>query len=311
MADFGAQLREARERKGISLRQIAASTKISVAALEGLERNDTTRLPGGIFSRAFVRSYAIEVGLDPDETVRQFLQLFSGETPGAPSQPAPSAAHPRGGFPPARQRQAAARTASADQPESGNVTEEADFESKQRMASVVLKLALVSLPIAVAIVYFGSRASTVTTRGGSSTRPEASGSAQAGSEHDMTPATPSTPAEPEPEQAAVTGHEPRAATVAPTAASTPAAQAGTVRLEIAPTASCWVRLTIDGEVALSRVIESGEREARDFRDSAVLQVGDAAACAFSINGLAARPLGRPKQVREVRVTRENYQSFLP
>ena len=83
MSDFGGKLRQARERRGISLRDIAATTKISVAALEALERNDTSKLPGGIFSRAFVRSYASEIGLDPDETVREFLDRFQGE-PAAP-----------------------------------------------------------------------------------------------------------------------------------------------------------------------------------------------------------------------------------
>src|SRR5688500_8929729 len=79
MNDFGGKLRQARERRGISLRQIAASTKISVAALEALERNDVSKLPGGIFSRSFVRSYAAEVGLDPEETVNEFLERFQGE----------------------------------------------------------------------------------------------------------------------------------------------------------------------------------------------------------------------------------------
>ncbi len=73
MSDFGAQLKQAREHRGISLRQIATSTKISIVALEALERGDLTRLPGGIFSRAFVRAYALEVGLDPDAIVNQFL----------------------------------------------------------------------------------------------------------------------------------------------------------------------------------------------------------------------------------------------
>jgi cytoskeletal protein RodZ len=81
MDDFGGRLRQARERRGISLRQIAASTKISAAALDALERNDISKLPGGIFSRAFVRSYAVEVGLDPDETVREFLERFNQEPP--------------------------------------------------------------------------------------------------------------------------------------------------------------------------------------------------------------------------------------
>ena len=73
---FGAQLREARERRGVSLRQIANATKISVGVLEALERNDISQLPGGIFSRAFVRSYAIEVGLDPEATIQEFIAQF-------------------------------------------------------------------------------------------------------------------------------------------------------------------------------------------------------------------------------------------
>src|SRR5579871_4470232 len=78
--DFGRKLRDARERKGISLRDIAGATKISVTALEALERNDISRLPGGIFSRAFVRSYAIEVGLDPDRTIQEFVAQFPEES---------------------------------------------------------------------------------------------------------------------------------------------------------------------------------------------------------------------------------------
>src|SRR5215467_6950543 len=74
--DFGRKLREARERRGLSLRQIASATKISLLTLEALERNDVARLPGGIFSRAFVRSYALEVGLDPEETNQQFMGQF-------------------------------------------------------------------------------------------------------------------------------------------------------------------------------------------------------------------------------------------
>ena len=70
---FGSRLREARERRGISLRQVANATKISMGALEALERGHVSRLPGGIFSRAFVRSYAIEVGLDPEATIQEFI----------------------------------------------------------------------------------------------------------------------------------------------------------------------------------------------------------------------------------------------
>ena len=75
-SDFGSKMRRAREQRGVSLRQIAEATKISMSALEALERNDPSRLPGGIFSRAFVRSYAVEIGVDPEPTVREFLAQF-------------------------------------------------------------------------------------------------------------------------------------------------------------------------------------------------------------------------------------------
>src|SRR2546430_3413485 len=86
--DFGSRMRHAREQRGVSLRQIAEITKISVSALDALERNDISRLPGGIFSRAFVRSYAVEVGLDPDATIQEFLAQFPGDATSA-GRPAP------------------------------------------------------------------------------------------------------------------------------------------------------------------------------------------------------------------------------
>jgi cytoskeletal protein RodZ len=79
-ADFGARLREARERRGLSLREIADATKISARSLEALERNDIVRLPGGIFSRAFVRAYALHVGLDPEETISEFMASFPDDS---------------------------------------------------------------------------------------------------------------------------------------------------------------------------------------------------------------------------------------
>src|SRR5688572_11223331 len=83
MNDFGARLKAARVKSGVSLREIATTTKISVAALEALEREDYSRLPGGIFSRAFIRAYALQVGLDPETTVNEFLtelQRFERES---------------------------------------------------------------------------------------------------------------------------------------------------------------------------------------------------------------------------------------
>ena len=93
--DVGSRLRAAREAKQLSVHAIAKTTKIPVGALEALEENDVARLPGGIFSRGFVRSYAAAVGLNPEQTLRDFVaQLPAHETAtGAASDDRPHGYH--------------------------------------------------------------------------------------------------------------------------------------------------------------------------------------------------------------------------
>ena len=81
--DFGANLRAARERAGLSLRQIADATKYGVTAFDALEKNRIALLPGGIYRRAIVRGYAASVGLDPEATLKAFLALHPDDVPNA------------------------------------------------------------------------------------------------------------------------------------------------------------------------------------------------------------------------------------
>ena len=74
MDSFGSRLRYERERRQIALKSIAESTKIGITLLEGLERDDVSRWPSGIFRKSFVRSYAVAVGLDPEPIVREFVE---------------------------------------------------------------------------------------------------------------------------------------------------------------------------------------------------------------------------------------------
>jgi cytoskeletal protein RodZ len=121
---FGSKLRDARERRGISLRNIANATKISVVALEALERNDISRLPGGIFSRAFVRSYALEVGLDPETTIQEFIAQFPNDS------------------------------VTAGHPALQQTDDNENLESDRKMASAFIWLIALSIPIAAAVLYF-------------------------------------------------------------------------------------------------------------------------------------------------------------
>ena len=73
---FGPRLRRERERRGISLDAIARSTKVSRSLFEGLERDDVSRWPCGIFRRSFLREYATAIGVAPEPLLDEFLRLF-------------------------------------------------------------------------------------------------------------------------------------------------------------------------------------------------------------------------------------------
>src|SRR2546427_12233997 len=75
----GDELRQARERRGVTLEVLAHVTKISRRILHALEQNDPEHVPGGLFIRGFLRAYAHEVGLDPEDTVTQYLAQFQPE----------------------------------------------------------------------------------------------------------------------------------------------------------------------------------------------------------------------------------------
>ena len=70
--DIGAALREARQRRNRTLRQVSAATKISVEILEKIERNKFDSLPGGLFRRGYLRAFALDVGVDPEAVVEAY-----------------------------------------------------------------------------------------------------------------------------------------------------------------------------------------------------------------------------------------------
>jgi transcriptional regulator with XRE-family HTH domain len=103
---FGARLRQRREDQQIALSAIAEQTKIKLSLLEGLERDDVSRWPSGIFRRAFIRTYAHAIALPPDDVVREFLDRYPDpleELATAPLEAIADAASDGGG-PPTRFR---------------------------------------------------------------------------------------------------------------------------------------------------------------------------------------------------------------
>jgi cytoskeletal protein RodZ len=77
----GEQLRQAREARRVSIDAVARVTRVPPAALAAIERNDIEALPPHPYNRGFVAAYAREVGLDPQQTARDFVNQFADRTP--------------------------------------------------------------------------------------------------------------------------------------------------------------------------------------------------------------------------------------
>jgi cytoskeletal protein RodZ len=73
---LGEKLRQAREERGISVSEVAEQTRISPLYIKAIENDDYKPLPGGIFNKGFVRSYARYVGFDEEEALRDYAELI-------------------------------------------------------------------------------------------------------------------------------------------------------------------------------------------------------------------------------------------
>ena len=81
---FIARLRRHRERNQVSIGQIAIATRVKPEMFEAFERNDLSEWPRGLYARAWIRGYAMAVGLDAIDTVDEFCRLFpQGDRRGA------------------------------------------------------------------------------------------------------------------------------------------------------------------------------------------------------------------------------------
>ena len=63
-----------RQNRGISLAQIAESTKISVRSLEAIERGEFSKLPGGIYDTSYIRQYARAIDYDESALLSYYHQ---------------------------------------------------------------------------------------------------------------------------------------------------------------------------------------------------------------------------------------------
>lgn len=84
MATFGAKLKREREKKKITLEEVAVATKIGTRLLSALEEEKFDQLPGGIFNKGFIRAYARHLGLDEEKTIAEYVTTLGEQMPAPP-----------------------------------------------------------------------------------------------------------------------------------------------------------------------------------------------------------------------------------
>ncbi|MGE3276076.1 MAG: helix-turn-helix domain-containing protein [Vicinamibacterales bacterium] len=243
--DIGLRLRQAREQRDISLRQIADDTKLSVRALDALERGDIKSLPGGIYRRAIVRAYAEHVGLSPEDAVRQFLAQY-------PDEPTPF-----------------------------TITDEPAPAPRRFSLHALLQIMGALVPVVAGVAYF-SMAPVDTRR-----------------------AAP-------PDVFAPRGVDEWRPEIVPAGgfAEAPPPAARPVALMLTVSSRCELRVVIDGREVIARQLEAGEQLQLDLTDEVVLSGDNAGAVQFSINGQAGRLLGEAGEPLQVRIARDDYETWL-
>jgi len=282
MDDLGIRLKRAREARGLALKDLAAQTKLSISALDALERCEYARLPGGIFGRSFVRAYALEVGIDPDPAVAEFIEVLEKI-----------------------EAERAARR--AVRPEV--TADDRAFLERQRRALLALQIALAVLAL-VAIVLIGWQVRSwwqrsAAKRDAAATTAVATGAIEPGSVSSDQPAVtgPNTSSS----APAATPVSLSTATTAPAAATGPLVLTETEPLVIDfdLSAECWVSVTADGRQVRSELMPAGTHVRFEAMREIVIDVGNAGAVSWTINGRKAQPFGRNGVHVRTRIGRDN------
>lgn len=275
----GERLREARERQKVSLHAIAEKTNISVRFLDAIEKNQFDKLPGGIFTRGFIRSYASLVGLDPDGMVAQFL---------------------------------------SDEPaQRDDDIDVAPASDRDRPGLGTLLLAgLGAIVLALALVYFfrpdwlGLQATVSSPQ--QVAVPDAQGE-PVSSRDTLAPTAGAPPVDAVTAAAGaadVTGPGSTPVTPPPTVpAPVPDAPKSPLRLVIAPAGRCWVQVAADGQMRVAREIAAGERLSVDAAERLQITVGDAGNFAYEINERPGKALGAAGRVARATIVPSTVPQF--
>ena len=302
MTSVGETLRRERERRKLELRQVSNETKISLRLLEAIEAEQFEKLPGGVFTRNFVRQYARLLGLDEEEIAAELARVLEPEPPQVAEAPRIAPSSPE--FP-------------------GMAEWETVSDSRRPWVSSLGALGMmVGVMVLCSLVYMwwqrerrtaSDSAPSIAQTAPRTQRSQAQqkGAPQAGLSQPVETSPPG--ASPEPPQNTV-ADAPAPAQNAPAAAEKPAASAGlsspateagangAVHVEMTAEEPVWVLARSDGKFEFSGTMEASQSRSVNGNSTVVLRVGNAGGVAVTLNGKPIGPLGPKGEVRTVEFT---------
>lgn len=309
MASFGDRLRKEREQKGITLDDIALTTKIGTRLLRALEEERFDQLPGGIFNKGFVRAYARHVGIDEDQAIADYMTAVGGVDLKVIPDPAVGVKQPE--HPPEPVPQSRIHV----------VREEREREPAAAIPWGLLAIALLLIALAFASWSYYHREQRL-NQNRPSPPPQREGVSAPGSsggtalEHVSTGSAASSTHPISPLQPAGSQFSSAARAVQQAAAVTtlPAGTPGTFAVLLKASEEsdeCWLSITVDGNPPYEVTLVAPTQKLIVAKNEVVVKAGNVGALDFFFNGKKLPTQGEYGRVKTLRFHADGLQGAAP
>ena len=298
MPTLGEELRHKREQQGITLADIAEATRIGTRFLKAIETDNFSTLPGGIFTRSFIRAYAKHVHMNEDEAIALYLQQVAEPT--VESQESQSTPILQGAPAEKIKKQPAAAPIVAKQPvrapEPSGRFEPVAFRQSSARANWTTIVISAGIVIFIALIVFALVKQLNQGKGESASQAPSVSDKNAAPRQAQQPTAPGSGAsgssQPEPPAALSQG------------------QPLVVKLEAA-TGDSWIKYQVDETKPITLILKQGQsQDLPPAQTQVTLNYGNRTTLKFKINNRDANfPPDAPKFKSKVVISRDNLQSF--
>ena len=339
MAGFGENLRREREMRGITLDEISNTTKISIRLLESLESEDFSKLPGGIFTRSFIRAYANYLGLDEEHVMSEFeitapahgeedLSRFGASSKSQDKSRPPilpwaiailMLAGGYGIFHYGHRSTEAPVSFGNPSPSAGGAPAAATAQSPLPgpPPQVLAPDTANELSSSPNTVSSGTSDKTANAKNGASSTSTLIKADKNTADQTGTVAAATKPITSGSAPGSIPGASLSSSAASPpssqssalsSASSAAAEAAGNLVLQVAATQRIWVAVDADGKTVLERVLDPAEQRTLMAKNYFDVTTGNAQGTVLTLNGVTLKPLGRSGEVKTLHLTRDDLRN---